>query len=814
MNKYKYYILSFVIPFLIILTVLLFRNAIDGEFSIIVSDLFGQYYKLFHHFKNTLLTEGNVFYSFSKGLGGGMISTYAYYLISPTNLLLLIFNNIYLYTLLTILLKISFCGTTMFIYLKYHFKDKKETIIFLFSIAYALSLYNIGNYFQVMWLDCLLISPLILLGIDKIVLEKKSLLYGITLFIAILTNYYIGYMICLFSVLYFIYKSILYKKYHFKIFTITSLLSGLMTMFINIPNIIITLSGQRISTVLVDTINNDYLGILSRIFIGSHDFSNVLNPKTAYLYCGIIVLPLVMLYFINKKIDLKEKILSGVMILVLLLSIIISPINYLWHFFSPPNYYNYRYIFLFVIFILYIACKSFFNIKTLTKQDYFLTALVLPVLGLLVYFRNIIPLSMIYISVGLYLLYLYILYNFNESKEIKILFVMLMICELYFNINFIFINFNFSYSKYINGRYEEQLESSSFLKSYDKDFYRFEHQSASNYNEAFYYNYPTSSVFLSTLNFDLDFLNKLGFEVGNNYYRYISYPITDALLGIKYYETIEEKSLYNKVYTHEIGTLEEMFYGIDVIDSHIYENPYALSLGYIINNSELVLKTNPFDVQMQILKNMTNIDLPIYHKQVIEENNYVYEVLNDNDFSILYDLKVNSEEYEYHVYINNKLYEIKKKNQINISNIKNNFKKGEKVNIEFKVISGDVKITKLTLFTFNADNFNQYINHLKTQQLNIKDIKDGYINGNINVTKEGILFSSILYEKGWTAYVDGKQVELEKVYDTFIGIPLDKGYHDIKLVYHVPGLKIGIIVSLISGLLFILYQIKINNQKN
>ena len=120
----------------------------------------------------------------------------------------------------------------MYKYLTYQNKNNHALI---FSTSYALSSYMICNYFQMMWLDAYLLAPLILLGIDKLIKEGKYLLYSISLFLVISSNYYMGYMCAIFAVLYFIYKYLLEENKNKKIikkFLIISILSGLILLFL------------------------------------------------------------------------------------------------------------------------------------------------------------------------------------------------------------------------------------------------------------------------------------------------------------------------------------------------------------------------------------------------------------------------------------------------------------------------------------------------------------------------------------------------------------------------------------------------------
>ena len=65
---------------------------------------------------------------------------------------------------------------------------------------------------------------------------------------------------------------------------------------------------------------------------------------------------------------------------------------------------------------------------------------------------------------------------------------------------------------------------------------------------------------------------------------------------------------------------------------------------------------------------------------------------------------------------------------------------------------------------------------------------------------------------GYKCIVNGKVVKLNKVFDNFISVDVDKGKNKIELIYYPPFIKIGLIVSIVSLILFILVsKIKISN---
>ena len=135
-----------------------------------------------------------------------MLSTYAYYASSPFNLLLVFFrNNLILgmevITLLKVLL-ISIC----FCQLLNSFDSDHAIEKGIFSTAYAFIGYVVFYVWNLSWMDGVLLLPLMVLGLKKLLYERKKALYIIVIALAILSNFYIGYMLCLASGLsYFAY---------------------------------------------------------------------------------------------------------------------------------------------------------------------------------------------------------------------------------------------------------------------------------------------------------------------------------------------------------------------------------------------------------------------------------------------------------------------------------------------------------------------------------------------------------------------------------------------------------------------------------
>ena len=244
MKKYKkliYGVLSFFIPFLL-LVILFFLKGFFDKKTVIYTDTYVQYYPLFNYLKAIFNGTASIFYSFNKNLGGTMFGTFFYYLSSPINIFVKFISreNIMLFFLWLIIFKISLCSLSMYLYMTYKHK-KCNLLIVCFSVCYGLMGYNINFFINFMWLDVVALAPIVLIGLDKLINKESPLLYIVSLFISIFSNYYISYMLCIFCVLYFLYEVFLNytdKKEILQLskkFIIISLLTGLMCSFFLIP---------------------------------------------------------------------------------------------------------------------------------------------------------------------------------------------------------------------------------------------------------------------------------------------------------------------------------------------------------------------------------------------------------------------------------------------------------------------------------------------------------------------------------------------------------------------------------------------------
>ena len=173
---------------ILLLTFLILGIYPFGNKTVVVIDSNTQYVTFLSYLKSILLTNNDFKYTFSATLGENMIPLIGYYLMSIFNLFVIFFRieNIKILFTILILVKIGLCAVTMEYYLEK--KYKKNTLIF--SICYALMTYNIVYMYHIMWLDSIMLFPLVILGLDYIFENKSAALYIFALALSIICNYY------------------------------------------------------------------------------------------------------------------------------------------------------------------------------------------------------------------------------------------------------------------------------------------------------------------------------------------------------------------------------------------------------------------------------------------------------------------------------------------------------------------------------------------------------------------------------------------------------------------------------------------------
>ena len=827
-------ILSFLVPVLLwLLAIAVYGIFPFGEYTLLTSDMFFQYTYFFEFYQRVLQEGIDIFYSFAYGLGSETLGLIAYYLASPLNFILYFFSkeNITEAILTINLIKIGLCGLSFGIFLKAKF-NKKSWINIGFSTCYALMAYNMVYQFNIMWLDGVILLPIIVLGIDRLFEKNKPFLFYFSLLVAIISNWYIGWMLCIFSFLYAIYLSAPNFRENIKKISkliLVGILCAGSAMITILPTVYSQLQVEsRFDLVKgnIGNINFKILDILSKFIIGSFNYGEITSkdvyPKFLNLpnvFCGVFIIFLIILYFTNKKIDKKDKIKDGVILSVMFVSCLFNAINIIWHGFSVNAWFPYRYSFIISFVMIFIAYKSYWKLDDIDNKK------ILKIFGIIVLICLVIEKmeytylvdGVIYVTLLILGMYIYVLTCCKNKKYFIGLLDFIICFELLINAIIVFPNFSYRSRNEIyaaEAAFNTAIES---IEENDNGYFRVEN----NIGQApFQFGKNVIGVSNSSstaMEKGFGLLDSLGFyRISNVTLNYnFTTPFNDSILGIKYLVGDGEKTYY-KEYDNE---------------NKIWINPDALSLGFMVNEKIGSVKDllnsartprDPFENQNNIAQNMIKNGKEIFNKiniSSIERNNLIesegslYQESKLEPSSIKFEINVEEEKEIYleiygkganekkeKLYVNGKDFLGKEKyvEDFGIINL-GKFKKGEKVEIEIKYLTtGEFPVKSVYAYYFNEDEYKELISELKNNQLDIYNMTSSKLEGRVNVTNDKeILLITFLYNEFIKVKVDGEEVKPVEVLDSLIGIKLSEGEHMIELWYEPTLVKISGLVSLV-----------------
>lgn len=821
-NKNLIFLLAFIIPVFIMVIIYMARKIYPlGPNCFLRTDMYHQYAPFFSEFYGKLKNGRSLAYSWNIGLGVNFTALYAYYLASPSNWLIFLCPKEYIIEFMSILiiLKIALASLSFAFYLSRHFNTKNMALV-IFSIFYGLSSYIAAYSWNIMWLDCIVLLPLITLGLELLVKQNKCLLYCISLGISIISNYYISIMICLFLIFYFFilisvdkgsYKAKFKKILNFGIF---SLLAGGLAAVLIIPEFF----ALQLST----SGNIDFPNKLSTYFKLFDMFSrHLVNIETSVLsgnfpniYCGIIVIVMIPLYIMNKSINSKEKLLKLLLLVLFVISFNMNMLNFIWHGFHFPNSLPCRQSYIYIFLILSLSYESFLGLKN-AESDLYNTYTDKQVYGsfwgVILFILCVEKLMdnydyvVIYLSLMFIIAYFIIIYLYR-SKKLRwgiTMFLLVFITSLEAGINTEGTSVSTTNRQnYIkdNKPINELIDQ---ISDEDKSFFRVEKLYRRTKNDTAWHNIRGVSLFSSTANEGVtNFLGDLGFMHSTNAYSYEgATPLTTSILSVKY--LINKEKL-------EDNDLLELYKQDNENDTYIYKNKFWLPLGFIVNKATETLPStlnNPFSIQNDFVNRAVKSP-PIFIPLEAETRNNTTTIYNDKTQRVyVYIQSTNVEKIKVQYDGIFKEYDLDKKQQIVDLGVCDKNKV-----IEVKNSEAD-KSLKLIAYGFNEDNFKLAYSGLNKNPLVIDYFNDTTIEGKISVDEAGLLFTSIPYDKGWKVKVDSKDVELIPFKDAFIMLDIAKGDHTIEFKYKPEGLNIGIALSSLSLVIIILIAIyKLKNQ--
>jgi uncharacterized membrane protein YfhO len=837
-NKYFYLIISFLLPFLIFGTILAqFGIYPFGGKSILINDMFNQYIQFYNRFYDAFKDGKSLFYSWEAGLGLNFLGVIAYYLSSPLSILILFFERNHLpeALILITLCKIGLSGLTMYLFLN-HFKFSGRMVLLIFSTLYALMTFSVVYSFNLMWLDGIYMLPLVLLGVEILIKKGQGILFLISLAILFIANFYISYMVGIFSFLYFIvrYFSInsteRFSSFikNLLLFSLSTGIAAGLSAFLLLPTYK-TIKANTIENTVPQVIPDiNILDLYLKFFNGS--FDSVVNGLPN-IYVGLLTVLLFPLFFFLKKIPLKEKVLFLLLTLFLFISFQNSTLYFLWHGMDNPNWFPYRFSFLLSFLAVFLAFRTF---VVLDKGDwgYVKGSFLFNIFFILLMSKlspDKISNKMLAINIVLLSLYFIIiyckLYLHNYKRWLQTLLILVVCLDVSLNSaeGIRSLDRQFGYiarEKYnVTSEYKNMME---WISKNDHSFYRIDVREPVTWNDSMQMKYKKMDSFNSLSNNDMNhFLNELGYTFMEGIFISLNSGIipTDSLLGFKYIVSSNPINKQGYDVIHQEGNLL------------LYLNKNTLPLGFVLNDEQRIIfpkdADNPFKKQNQLFINkdinqdseklftpVEPISKEYLNLSMVNEADGQKFIKNDKSKPafIKYSFSVSNSKELYslfriagvsntNVIVNNSIirrdYPTIHDNQVlDLGGFQN-----ETVSVKLEVLPDELKINDRLFYQLDMNLYEEKVKEIKTQTLRVKSFSDTRVTGKIKMNQGGVLFLSIPYDSGWGAVVDGKKTKLEKV-GGFLGVDLKEGKHEVELNYVPPGFFLGLIISACSLIIF------------
>ena len=877
--------------------IVFYRNKVApfGDESVLCMDLWGQYMPMYVNNKEAEGISG-LLYSWNGAFGFNNWAQSAYYCNSIFIFMLKFIPYHYLVTAIDIfcLVKIVLSSISCLALLHYKFK-KKSPILIAGAVSYSLCAYMLAFIAQFMWTDLLFYTPLVLIGIERLVKEKKPLMYTLVLGISIISSFYIGFAMCIFSVLYFACISVLQLKIsivdkRLKLtgarefglsavrFGVFSLLAGAISAMVIIPiglAISQTIAAEQDAPEKLEWYGN-FTSVLQNFLSGQKLFEVYDGANVAI---GMMVFIAIPVYFFNKKIRPLERVMSAFMLTFLTLSLNCNVLNYFWHGLHFPNQLPARWSFMFSLFVIIISCEGLLKAESLSPKRAFagclsgmaLIYLVSRGVGSAEEFELPKGTWIYVLIISVAIISMSIVTRFvktrsavenvededekgsEEDKAVEkkpdskfVVFmrervlkksVLLSLCDMVLAItivlecsgNFLRVSeyedsTGFQTSNEVS--YTEKIEKFSRIApewtDRDGDFYRVEANNGFTFNCSMLGSYRGMRYYSSTMNGEVFRLLKY---LGNRVYAdkvstvySLSSPVQNSLFGIRYIMDVDRY-------------LDSILPGTVVVEENedgvFRQNTTALPVAYAVSED---LRDYEIDDQLKAIQNQNdmlnkmcgeemNVFVPMECTSLETENveldpnddwniNYFYSNSGEPQavFHYTFDVKQGGCIFMEHNFRAGSMH-------VTAPNVDKTFShgdsafmyigrlsEGDTVKIDVTVDNVSVGCYGINLYRMDEEVWDRAYKSLASQGLEVTEFDNTEIKGNINLSQDSLVFASLTNDGGWSVYCDGEKVETETLCGALLGAEIPQGQHEIVYKYRVPGLALGMTIS-ITGLL-------------
>lgn len=769
----KQYFKAILIPMIIWGVLSYIFSMVDGnQTSILLGDFWQQIYPYSIDFWSHLIDGTLQDYSIQYGLGTAMGPTYAYYAINPTSLLIYILNLFCPKIVVgagVLMFNGAITAAGMLTYCRYKFgKDCKWNV--LAAIAYSFIGTGVNHAFITPWVPSIALFPIIIMLFEKMMAEDKKFnackagcIYALILGFAIISNFLMGFIVCLGLVIFFFTQKFENKE--------NFVLKIKRMIIFSIPAV---LMGTPIYATIINHIqNSDNTNNLSSDINWSSAIANMLpfateyNLKTdmaTYIVFAFIVCSI--LYFISKEITAAEKKTSAIRIGVLLISLIVPPIQYIWYGFDKPDGLPGRFFFI-LAFIIITNAVRYMNVenKTVDKKTTAIVSFVIGTCAIISLFnKNMIA---VITAAALTLFVLFLIKN-NKKKTIA------LICYAEIILN-TFLCICVSGVKPIGDERVKYIPNTVDRMNYNEEQYM-------TYMEGLNNTYTFNTFINSNLR---DIMYDFNAPVGNTTYQ-VDADVNQVLLsttGFKYQLTTDvlETDYFTPLHRTSNATL--------------YEYNNTLSLGFIIPNEVATIDTNK--TGSELFNEYVRI---ISGEEKQYQNKFENFTFSSSPATDGYITTITAQED-----VDNVIFSLTDINNRGRDRIAfTNVKKGQKIEVKT-----DKEICNIRAFSYDVNIFEKWYSNASQEQLTGTRWANNTLTGRVSVKNDNsLMLVSLAYNDNFKAYVDNKETKIIPLLNkAFIGVYVPEGVHSIKIVYEndIENMLIIVPITTLIGLMITLF---------
>ena len=850
----RFIVLSMLLAAVCILFVYLVSRLFPfGDFTVLRMDLYHQYGPLFCELYDRVVQHKSFLYSWTSGGGSSFIGNYFNYLSSPLSVVIFLFDRKEMPFAITTLvaLKGVLSAGAFACYLK-HSQHGHSFTSAAFGVFYAFCGYFLAYYWNIMWIDALILFPFIILGIERIIDLNKPVCYIASLGILLFSSYYMGYMACIFSVVYFLAYFALKAEPSAKkpaadknegfikklgnnkfinrgvTFALSSLLCGALCAFMLLPVYMILQQSSATTDTFPQSFES-YFEIFS--FLTSHLAGLETTIRSSgsdvlpNVYCSVLAIILLPLYLVNKEIRIKEKTIYILLLVFFLFSFDTNFANFIWHAFHFPNDLPFRFSYMYSFILLVVAFKALKKFKAIEYRDIMFTGILW--IAALVLFEKFptekFTETTVYISLAFVIIWTGVLLLIKKGKISRLLIGITVISIAFSEViiadtaSYVFTQKQTDYVSNYDA-YEEAIE---YTYGKDDSFYRTELCYLDTRMDPSLYGYRGMSMF-SSMAYEAYSQNQFSLGLAGNRINSYTYntqtPVYNMLYSVKYLMQLDNQIAPSENFYQEIHTTQD--YSVKV-----FKNKYFLPIAFE-TTSQIADWINeegdPFEVQEDFIDRaagVSNVFVPLEYSatktnscscEEVSENGTYFYTTDDPEGSGSIDITLKAvNDSNVYVYITSPVveninYYWNNEEDSKYQNINEPYiidlgahKKGDEITASVSLAGTDSESSYFEIYAYSVDEevFSSAYELLSLGAMDIEEFSETEISGTINAGYDGYIYTSIPFDEGWSVYIDGVEAKKICIGDSQLAAYIKKGKHTVSFKFRPKGLKLGIAVS-------------------